>query len=90
MGVIIATSILQQSIPGRSMGQSLRREIGKDWIRVTSIEPGAVKTEFTSQMRDDVRQAVDADVAAAISFAVTQPPRLNVSNDALSDAASNR
>lgn len=52
-----------------------------------SIEPGVVKTEFTSQMRD-VRQAVEerpgdmeqlesADVAAAILVAVTQPPRVN-------------
>jgi NADP-dependent 3-hydroxy acid dehydrogenase YdfG len=72
-----------------AMAESLRREIGKDWIRVTSIEPGAVKTEFTSHMRDDVRQAVEerlgdmeqlesADVAAAILFAVTQPRRVNV------------
>jgi NADP-dependent 3-hydroxy acid dehydrogenase YdfG len=72
-----------------AMAESLRREIGNDWIRVTSIEPGAVKTEFTSHMRDDVRQAVEArlgdmeqlesaDVAAAILFAVTQPRRVNV------------
>jgi NADP-dependent 3-hydroxy acid dehydrogenase YdfG len=72
-----------------AVAESLRREIGKDWIRVTSIEPGAVKTEFISHMRDDVRQAVaerladmeqleSADVAAAILFAVTQPRRVNV------------
>ncbi|MBV9459337.1 MAG: SDR family NAD(P)-dependent oxidoreductase [Bradyrhizobium sp.] len=72
-----------------AMAESLRREIGKDWIRVTSIEPGAVKTEFTSRMRDDIRQTVEArlgdmeqlesaDVAAAILFAVTQPRRVNV------------
>jgi NADP-dependent 3-hydroxy acid dehydrogenase YdfG len=72
-----------------AMAESLRREIGRDWIRVTSIEPGAVKTEFTLRMRDDVRQAVEerlgdmeqlgsADVAAAILFAVTQPRRVNV------------
>jgi len=72
-----------------AMAESLRREIGKDGIRVTSIEPGAVKTEFVSQMRDDVREAVEQrlgdmeqleseDVAAAILYAVTQPPRVNV------------
>jgi NADP-dependent 3-hydroxy acid dehydrogenase YdfG len=72
-----------------AIAESLRREIGKDWIRVTSIEPGAVRTEFTSNMRDDVRQAVEerlgnieqlesVDVAAAIVFAVTQPRRVNV------------
>jgi NADP-dependent 3-hydroxy acid dehydrogenase YdfG len=37
----------------------LRHEIGQNWIRVTSNEPGAVKTEFISHMRDDVRQAAE-------------------------------
>lgn len=72
-----------------AMAESLRREIGKDGIRVTCIEPGAVKTEFTQNMRADVRQAVEQrlgdmeqleseDIAAAILYAVTQPPRVNV------------
>lgn len=72
-----------------AMAESLRREIGKDGIRVTCIEPGAVKTEFTQNMRADVRQAVEQrlgdmeqleseDIAAAIFYAVTQPPRVNV------------
>jgi NADP-dependent 3-hydroxy acid dehydrogenase YdfG len=42
-----------------AMAESLRREIGKDGVRVTSIEPDAVKTEFTALMRDDVRAAVE-------------------------------
>jgi NADP-dependent 3-hydroxy acid dehydrogenase YdfG len=72
-----------------AIAESLRREIGKDWIRVTSIEPGAVKTEFTSHMRQDIRQSVEQrlggmeqlesqDVAGAILYAVTQPRRVNV------------
>lgn len=72
-----------------AMAESLRREIGKDGIRVTSIEPGAVKTEFVSQMRADVRRSVEQrlgdmiqleseDVANAILYAVTQPPRVNI------------
>jgi NADP-dependent 3-hydroxy acid dehydrogenase YdfG len=72
-----------------AMAESLRREIGKDWIRVTSIEPGAVRTEFVSHMRDDVRASVEQrlgdmvqlesqDVAAAILYAVTQPRHVNV------------
>ena len=72
-----------------AMAESLRREIGKDGIRVTSIEPGAVRTEFTSHMRTDVREAVARrlgdmeqleaeDIAAAILYAVTQPQRVNV------------
>ena len=72
-----------------AMAESLRREIGKDHIRVTSIEPGAVKTEFVSHMRPDVRKSVEdrlgdmeqlesEDIAAAILYAVTQPRRVNV------------
>ncbi|TXI05491.1 MAG: SDR family NAD(P)-dependent oxidoreductase [Rhizobium sp.] len=72
-----------------AMAESLRREIGKDGIRVTCVEPGAVKTEFVSHMRPDVRQSVrerlgdmvqleKEDVANAILYAVTQPPRVNV------------
>jgi NADP-dependent 3-hydroxy acid dehydrogenase YdfG len=72
-----------------AMAESLRREIGKEGIRVTCIEPGAVKTEFTLHMRADVREAVERrlgdmeqleseDVAAAIIYAVTQPHRVNV------------
>nr|WP_245268366.1 SDR family NAD(P)-dependent oxidoreductase [Rhizobium leguminosarum] len=72
-----------------AMAESLRREIGRDGIRVTCIEPGAVRTEFTSHMRASVREAVEqrlgdmeqlqaADVAAAILYAVTQPRRVNV------------
>ena len=72
-----------------AVAESLRREIGKDRIRVTCVEPGAVKTEFVSNMRADVRDAVERrlgdmeqleseDVAAAILYAVTQPPRVNV------------
>ncbi|WP_246725883.1 SDR family oxidoreductase [Rhizobium lusitanum] len=72
-----------------AMAESLRREIGREGVRVTSIEPGAVRTEFTSRMRDDVRLTVELrlgdmeqleaeDIATAILYAVTQPPRVNV------------
>src|SRR5262249_19932011 len=72
-----------------AMAESLRREIGKDGIKVTTIEPGAVRTEFVAQMRSEVQQAVTArlgdmeqleseDIAAAILYAVTQPRRVNV------------
>jgi NADP-dependent 3-hydroxy acid dehydrogenase YdfG len=72
-----------------AMAESLRREVGRDGIRVTCIEPGAVRTEFTSRMRAEVRQAVERrlgdmeqlesdDVAAAILYAVKQPHRVNI------------
>lgn len=71
------------------MAESLRREIGRDGIRITVIEPGAVRTEFTANIRDDVRLAVEhrlgdmeqlesEDIAAAMLYAVSQPPRVNV------------
>jgi len=72
-----------------AIAESLRREIGRDWIRVTSIEPGAVKTEFVSHMREEVRDAVatrlgdmvqldPVDIAGAILYALTQPRHVNV------------
>src|SRR5204863_7498244 len=72
-----------------AMAESLRREVGKDGIRVTTIEPGAVRTEFISQMREEVRRSVEQrlgdmeqleaeDIAAAILYAVTQPRRVNI------------
>ena len=72
-----------------AIAESLRREVGKLGIRVTSIEPGAVRTAFTHAMRDEVRLAVEArlgdmeqlqaaDVANAIVYAVTQPTHVNV------------
>ena len=72
-----------------AIAESLRREVGKDGIRVTSIEPGAVRTEFTAQMRAEVRESVERrlgdmeqleseDVANAILYAVTQPRIVNV------------
>ena len=72
-----------------AIAESLRREVCTDGIRVTSVEPGAVSTEFISQMRPDVRDAVEKrlgdmelleaqDVAAGIIYAVTQPKRVNI------------
>ena len=72
-----------------AMAESLRREVGKDAIRVTVVEPGAVKSEFIANMRADVRASVEQrlgdmemlesdDVAAGILYALTQPPRVNV------------
>ena len=72
-----------------AMADSLRRELGPLRIRVTTIEPGAVRTEFIAQMRAEVREAVERrlegveqleaeDVAGAVLCAVTQPARVNV------------
>ncbi|HEY1905957.1 MAG TPA: SDR family NAD(P)-dependent oxidoreductase [Myxococcaceae bacterium] len=73
-----------------AFSEALRREVYKDNIRVTIIEPGAVATELREHVPDpETRQRIDAwatslrqlqseDVAAAILYAVSQPPHVNV------------
>jgi NADP-dependent 3-hydroxy acid dehydrogenase YdfG len=73
-----------------AFSEALRREVYKDNIRVTVIEPGAVATELREHVPDpDTRERIDSwarsmrqlqseDVAAAILYAVSQPPHVNV------------
>lgn len=71
-----------------AISESLRSEVVEYGIRVTIIEPGAVVTELTDHITDDeVRKALSGeefeklrseDIANAISYAVTQPQRVNV------------
>jgi NADP-dependent 3-hydroxy acid dehydrogenase YdfG len=69
----------------------LRLEVSKaDRIRITAIEPGFVDTDFPMQISDpNLRQSLldsvaslehlqPEDVAAAVVYAVTQPPRVSV------------
>jgi NADP-dependent 3-hydroxy acid dehydrogenase YdfG len=73
-----------------AFSDALRKEVRKDGIRVTVIEPGIVATELPSHISDvAAKEALAAriatltpleadDVAAAILYAVTQPARVNV------------
>ncbi len=73
-----------------AFSESLRQEVSRDKVRVTIIEPGAVKTELVShitheetkkQMQEMIGKMTPLeaeDIAAAIVYAVTQPPRVNV------------
>jgi NADP-dependent 3-hydroxy acid dehydrogenase YdfG len=74
-----------------AFSESLRREVYKDKIRVTVIEPGAVTTELADHITNpgmkaavaEMRKAMteplqSEDIAAAVLYAVTQPPRVNV------------
>jgi len=73
-----------------AFSEALRREVYKDNIRVTVIEPGAVATELREHVPDpDTRERIDTwarsmrqlqseDVAAALLSAVSQRPHVNV------------
>jgi len=73
-----------------AFSESLRREVYKDKIRVTVIEPGIVETELrehiphagTKQAIDvfaaSVRQLQPEDVANAVLYCVSQPPHVNI------------
>lgn len=70
--------------------ESLRKEVCKDRIRVTVIEPGVVATELREHIADaQTQQAINAwaesmrqlqpeDVANAIVFCVSQPAHVNI------------
>jgi NADP-dependent 3-hydroxy acid dehydrogenase YdfG len=70
--------------------EALRKEVYKDNIRVTVIEPGGVATELADHLTNlESKQWVEGvfqsmtlleseDIAAATIYAVTQPPRVNV------------
>jgi NADP-dependent 3-hydroxy acid dehydrogenase YdfG len=74
-----------------AMSESLRQEVGGHGIRVCVIEPGATGTELWGGVADpELRKAVQQraqregamkpeDIADAIAFVVTAPPRVNVS-----------
>lgn len=74
-----------------AMTESLRQEVGGYGIRVCIIEPGATTTEVAESIADPtVRDAMrkhigkegamqPEDIAAAILFVVSLPPRANVS-----------
>jgi len=73
-----------------AFSEGLRKEIYKDGIRVTVIEPGLVDTElrehvahaesqkFIDDWAKTVRQLQSGDIARAVLYAVSQPPHVNV------------
>lgn len=73
-----------------AFSESLRKEVYQNNIRVTIIEPGLVATELPQHITDSdakeraqqfygsVKNLESEDIAAAIAYAVTQPPHVNV------------
>jgi NADP-dependent 3-hydroxy acid dehydrogenase YdfG len=72
-----------------AFSESLRQEVTRRHVRVTIIEPGAVRTELASHNRPEVLEQMAqnfegteimqaADIAESIRYAVTQPRRVAV------------
>jgi NADP-dependent 3-hydroxy acid dehydrogenase YdfG len=73
-----------------AFSESLRKEVYIDNIRVTIIEPGLVATELPQHITNaeakeraitfygSVKTLESEDIAAAIVYAVSQPPHVNV------------
>ncbi|MBD2464526.1 SDR family NAD(P)-dependent oxidoreductase [Oscillatoria sp. FACHB-1407] len=73
-----------------AFSESLRKEVYQSNIRVTIIEPGLVATELPQHITNpmakeaalgfygSVKNLDSEDIAAAIAYAVTQPPHVNV------------
>jgi NADP-dependent 3-hydroxy acid dehydrogenase YdfG len=70
--------------------EALRKEVYKDGIRVTVVEPGVTETELFEHIADEnartafkammepMRALKPEDIARVIAFCVTQPPHVNV------------
>jgi NADP-dependent 3-hydroxy acid dehydrogenase YdfG len=67
-----------------AFSESFRQEFASRRVRSTIVEPGAVATELTDHLRDDVRERTrerfadiktldSEDIADAITYAVTRP-----------------
>jgi NADP-dependent 3-hydroxy acid dehydrogenase YdfG len=72
-----------------ALNKAMRRELAEFGVRVTSINPGAVETEFSVVRLDgDAEKAKDVylgfenlvaqDIADAIWFAVSRPKHVNI------------
>lgn len=72
-----------------AFGESLRQEVTGRHVRVSLVEPGAVATELTDHLRDEVREQMMGrmasiehleadDIADAISYVVTRPRHVAV------------
>ncbi len=73
-----------------AFSEGLRKEVYQDNIRVTTIEPGAVATElaqhitnpeakaFAEQLYRSMKTLQSEDIAAAILYALEQPPHVDV------------
>ncbi|GGJ72335.1 SDR family oxidoreductase [Deinococcus aquiradiocola] len=60
------------------MGDSIRKEVSGQGVRVTIVEPGRVDTEFWRNGRPDAAFLHEDDVARAVLYALTQPEHVAI------------
>jgi NADP-dependent 3-hydroxy acid dehydrogenase YdfG len=68
--------------------EALRQEVTREGVRVTTIEPGVVRTPFQEtagyspelrqRLLEDQTPLVPADIAAAVLYALEQPPHVSI------------
>lgn len=72
-----------------ALSEALRQELAAQHVRVSSVEPGAVATELTHHIREEIRESTarrfadieilhSEDIADAITWIVTRPRRVAV------------
>jgi NADP-dependent 3-hydroxy acid dehydrogenase YdfG len=72
-----------------AFSESLRQEVTRRHVRVCIVEPGAVDTELTDHLRDEIRAGMadrlgnmelmrSDDIADAIAYVVTRPRRVAI------------
>jgi NADP-dependent 3-hydroxy acid dehydrogenase YdfG len=73
-----------------AFSEALRREVYKDNVRVSVIEPGVVETELREHIghaatkdalnawADSMRQLQSQDIAEVIAFCVSRPSHVNI------------
>ena len=72
-----------------AFSESLRQEVTRRHVRVSLVEPGAVATELTDHLREEVREQMrerltdmermeSEDIADAIAYVVTRPRRVAI------------
>lgn len=86
----------------RAFSEALRQEVGKDNVRVTIVEPGAVETElvehithpeakaWAEQFYGSMQILRSEDIAAAVLYALEQPPYVDVNEILIRPTAQDR
>lgn len=70
------------------LAEALRQEVTRQGVRVTSIEPGVVRTPFQDtagyspelrrRLLEEQRPLIAEDIAAAVLYALEQPPHVSI------------